>query len=262
MTDAAPIVVSRAGPVGIVELARPEKYNTLSIAVTEGLQAALDEFERPGSGIRAVLVRAQGKNFCTGADLDEVLALRGDAEQVRRFIAPAHRTLRRFEASALPVVAACQGLALAGGLELMMACDVAFAAQDARFGDQHAQYGLLPGFGGSQRLPRLVGMRRALDLCFSARWIDAETALQWGLVNYVVAPEALAVAALDYCRTLATRSGPGLATMKRLVRAGLEGSLDAGLALEEASVIDGLLHDDASEGLGSFRARRTPQFGR
>ena len=261
MSDAEPLVVSRDGPVGIVELARPEKFNSLSIAVTEGLQAALDDFEAPGSGVRVVLVRAQGKNFCTGADLDEVLGLRGDADQVRRFIGPAHRAMRRFESSPLPIVAACQGLALAGGLELMMACDVAFAAADARFGDQHAQYGLLPGFGGSQRLPRIVGARRAFDLFFSARWIDAETALQWGLVNYVVAPEALADAALGYCRTLATRSRSGLATMKRLAHASLERSLDAGLALEEASVVDGLLHDDASEGLAAFRERRTPRFG-
>jgi enoyl-CoA hydratase len=262
VTEAAPLVVSRDGPVGIVELARPSKFNGLSIAATAGLQAALDDFEGPGSGIRAVLVRAQGANFCTGADLDEVLGLRGDAAQVQRFIGPAHRALRRLEASPLPIVAACQGLALAGGLELMMACDVAFAAADARFGDQHAQYGLLPGFGGSQRLPRIVGLRRALDLFFSARWIDAGTALQWGLVNYVVAPEALADSALDYCRTLATRSRPGLAMMKRLARAGFEGSLDAGLAREEAEVVGGLLHDDVSEGLAAFRARRTPRFGR
>ena len=258
MSDAAPLVVTRDGPVGIVELARPEKFNSLSMAMTEGLQLVLDDFEAPGSGIRAVLVCAQGENFCTGADLDEVLALRADAEHVRRFIGPAHRALRRFETSPLPVVAACQGLALAGGLELMMACDVVFCAADARFGDQHAQYGLLPGFGGSQRLPRLVGIRRALDLFFSARWIDAETALQWGLVNQVVAPEALADAALDYCRMLATRSRHGLATMKRLARAGLEGSLNAGLALEEAEVVDGLLHDDASQGLAAFGARRVP----
>lgn len=261
MSDGEPLVVSRDGPVGIVELARPGKFNSLSIAITKGLQAALDGFEAPGCGIRVVLVRAQGKNFCTGADLDEVLGLRGEAQQVCSFIGPAHCALRRLESSPLPVVVACQGLALAGGLELMMACDVAFAAADARFGDQHAQYGLLPGFGGSQRLTRIVGVRRALDLFFSARWIDAGTALQWGLVNYVVEPEALADAALDYSRTLATRSRSGLATMKRLARASLEGSLDAGLTLEEASVVDGLLHEDASEGLAAFRARRTPRFG-
>jgi enoyl-CoA hydratase len=138
--------------------------------------------------------------------------------------------------------------------------DVAFAARDARFGDQHAQYGLLPGFGGSQRLPRIVGIRRAMDLFYSARWIDADIALHWGLVNHVVEPEALASAALDYCTALAARSRPGLATMKRLARAGLEGTLDAGLAMEEREVVEGLLHADVTEGLEAFQARRPPRF--
>jgi enoyl-CoA hydratase len=260
MSDPAPLVIGQDGAVGIVELARPAKFNSLTIAMTTGLQAAFDAFERPDSGVRAVLVRAQGRNFCTGADLDEVVSLRRDADAVRRFIAPAQQALRRLEASPLPVVAACQGLALAGGLELMLACDVAIAADDARFGDQHAQYGLLPGFGGSQRLPRIVGLRRALDLLFSARWIDAATALQWGLVSQVVAAEVLAGTALDYCRSLATRSRPGLAAMKRLVRSGLDGSLDAGLALEERTVVTGLLDNDVSEGLEAFRSRRAPRF--
>ena len=152
-----------------------------------------------------------------------------------------HAVLRRFEASTLPVVAACQGLCLAGGLELMLACDVVFAARDARFGDQHAQFGLVPGWGGSQRLPRLVGLRRALDLFYSARWIDAETALQWGLVNHVVAPEALAAEALAYCKAIGARSRGGLATMKRLARVGLEGTLDAGLSIEESQAPGAIL---------------------
>lgn len=260
MNDGAALRIDCIGAVGILELARPEKHNALSIALTTSLQSALDFFERPGSGIRAVLLQAQGANFCTGADLGEVLSLRADAEAVRKFIGPAHQTMRRIEASPLPVVVACQGLALAGGLELMMACDVAFAARDARFGDQHAQYGLLPGFGGSQRLPRLVGIRRAMDLFYSARWIDADTALQWGLVNYVVEPEALGDAALAYCTALASRSRPGLATMKRLARTGLDGTLDAGLAMEECGVVDALLHADVAEGLAAFQARRSPHF--
>jgi len=255
-----PLCVLQQDGVGIIELARPDKFNCLSIAMHVGLQAAMDRFERADSGVRAVLVRAQGRNFCTGADLDEVLSLRIDEQHVRRFIGPAHRALRRLEASPLPVVAACQGLALAGGLELMMACDVAFAARSARFGDQHAQFGLLPGFGGSQRLPRIVSLRRAMDLFVSARWIDAETALQWGLVNQVVEDGELWAAALDYCTALASRSRTGLATMKRLARSGLEGSLDAGLRMEEEQVIAGLLGPDVTEGLAAFGARRKPRF--
>jgi enoyl-CoA hydratase len=256
------VVVRRQGDVGIVELARPDKFNCLSFAVHEAIAHAFDGFEAPGSGVRAVLIRAQGKHFCTGADLEEVRALREQPAELARFISLGHAVLRRFEASPLPVVAACQGLCLAGGLELMLACDVVFAARDARFGDQHAQFGLVPGWGGSQRLPRLVGVRRALDLFFSARWIDAETALQWGLLNHVVDADRLDAEALAYCHAACGRSRVGLATMKRLAREGLEGSLDAGLTTEERQAPDALRVADVGEGLSAFVEHRPPRFER
>lgn len=255
-----PVLVSRAGAVGVIELARPEKFNCLSMAVHGAIAAAMDAFEAPGSGVRAVLIRAQGKHFCTGADLDEVKALRDDPKQVEHFIRFGHGVLQRLEASDLPVVAACQGLALAGGSELMLACDVIFASSDFRLGDQHAQYGLVPGWGGTQRFPRIAGLRRGLDMFFSARWIDAATAMQWGLVNYVVEPDKLQDAALEYCTKLTTRSRAGLAVMKRLARQGIERPLDQGLELEASIVTGELLGDDVSEGLAAFEARRTPKF--
>jgi enoyl-CoA hydratase len=260
MTEPSVVAVSRVGSVGVIELARPEKFNCLSLAVFAAIEAAMDAFEQADSGVRSVLVCAQGKNFCTGADLDEVLSLRNDLGDMRRFISTAHRAMKRLSLSSLPVIAACQGLSLAGGFELMLACDIAIAARDARFGDQHAQYGLLPGFGASQRIPRLIGLRRSMDLFFSARWLDAQTAQEWGLVNQVVEAGELRQAALDYCERLATRSRIGLATMKRLAREGLEGSLEAGLRLEEDAVPGGLLEDDVTEGLAAFQARRAPQF--
>ena len=259
---AAVVVVRREGDVGIVELARPDKFNCLSFAVHAAIAQAFDGFEAPGSGVRAVLIRAQGRHFCTGADLEEVRALREQPAELARFISLGHAVLRRFEASTLPVVAACQGLCLAGGLELMLACDVVFAARDARFGDQHAQFGLVPGWGGSQRLPRLVGVRRALDLFFSARWVDAETALQWGLVNHVADADRLDAEALAYCHAVCGRSRGGLATMKRLARQGLEGSLDAGLTVEERQAPDALRVADVGEGLSAFVERRPPRFER
>lgn len=256
----APLLVSRAGATGIIELARPDKFNCLSLAVLGAIEGAIDGFEQPGSGVRAILLRAQGKHFCTGADLEEVKGLRADLAALQNLMAVGHRVLRRFEASDLPVVAACQGLALAGGIELMLACDVVFAAGDARFGDQHAHFGLIPGWGGTQRLARIAGLRRGLDLLFSARWIDAATALQWGLVNYVVEPDRLDALALDYCATLATRSRVGIAKMKRLTRQGLEGTLDAGLEMEQMGAPTALQDEDVSEGLAAFEARRTPAF--
>ncbi|HEX4895650.1 MAG TPA: enoyl-CoA hydratase/isomerase family protein [Solimonas sp.] len=256
----SPLVVGREGAVGILELARPDKFNCLSLALHAAIEAAMDEFEQPGSGVRAVLLRAQGKNFCTGADLEEVKGLRSDPAAIGHFIRYGHRVLSRLEGSDLPVVAACQGLALAGGSELMMACDVVFAATDFRIGDQHAQYGLVPGWGGSQRLPRIVGLRRGLDLFFSARWVDAPTALQWGLVNYVVEPDKLREVSLAYCMQLATRSRGGLALMKRLARQGMDRRLSDGLQLEQDAMATELLNDDVSEGLAAFAARRPPVF--
>lgn len=260
MSGPSPVVVSREGAVGVIELARPEKFNCLSLAVHGAIEKAIDDFEQPGSGVRAVLLRARGQHFCTGADLDEVKGLRSDPAKIDHFIRYGHAVLQRLEASPLPVVAACQGLALAGGSELMMACDIVFASSDFRIGDQHAQYGLVPGWGGSQRLPRIVGLRRGLDLFFSARWIDAPTALQWGLVSYVVEPDKLGEAALAYCRQLATRSRGGLATMKRLAREGMDRTLVDGLKLEQDVMATELLSDDVSEGLAAFAARRPPVF--
>lgn len=260
MSAGTPLVVTRAGAVGVLELARPDQFNCLSTAAFTALDASLDDFEKPGSGVRAVLIRAQGKHFCTGADLEEFKRLRRDPREIEQFLGLGHKVLSRLESSDLPVVAACQGLALAGGSELMLACDVVFASSDFRIGDQHAQYGLLPGWGGSQRFPRVVGLRRSLDMLFSARWIDAQTALQWGLVNYVVEPDKLVEAAMTYCTTLATRSRAGLASLKRLVRGGLDRSLQEALRFEQQLVERELMNDDVTEGLAAFEARRPPVF--
>jgi len=255
-----PVLRSVDGRTGIIELARPDKFNCLSEATLNGIDNARAAFEADPA-VRAVLVRAQGDNFCTGADLDEVKAAREAEATVDRMIELGQDTLSRLEASPLPVVVAVQGLALAGGLELMMACDVVFAGDGARFGDQHAQFGLIPGFGGSQRLTRLIGLRRALDLFYSARWIDAAEAERFGLVNHVVPDTELWAAAGDYCATLATRSRVGLAEMKRLAREGLDLPLDASMRLERDAAVRHLRGADTAEGLAAFEGRRQPEFG-
>ena len=197
--------------------------------------------------MRSVLLRAQGKQFCTGADLEDVRECASRSE-LAEFMTLGHEVLRRLEASPLPVVAACQGLCLAGGLELMLACDVVFAARDARFGDQHAQFGLVPGWGGTQRLPRLMacGARstcsiRALDRCRDRAAVGPRqprrrrrSARRGG-------------AGLLPRRT--ARSNGGLATMKRLARDGIEGTLDAGLTSRRARRRMRSCVNDVGEGL-------------
>jgi enoyl-CoA hydratase len=260
--DDAPVRATLRDGVGTIELSRPAVFNCLSQRMLSEIGTAIATFERDGA--RAVLIVASGKNFCTGAALDEVEAVRGSEAGLRDFLALGHSVLDRLEASPLPVIASVQGLCLAGGIELALACDVVFAAEDARFGDQHAAFGLIPGWGGSQRLTRIVGLRRALDLMYSARWLDAATAMQWGLVNYLAPSARLRDDALTYVRLLATRSRDGLAAIKRLGRHAADDgqSLSDGLLLEQQEAMCVLTGSDINEGLAAFRERRVPNFAR
>lgn len=255
----APVTISTEGAVGIIELSRPEKLNCLSLEVHELIDRAREDFEK-NPAIRALLIRSRGKHFCTGADLGEVKACRAEEAKLDHFVRFGMDVLMRLEASPLPVIVAVQGLCLAGGLELVLAADVCFAGEGAKFGDQHAQFGLIPGWGGSQRLTRLLGARRALDLMFSARWITADEAQAMGLVNYVVADEALQAHALEYAAKLGTRSRAGLAEMKRLARTGIEMPLEAAMDLERAAILEHFQSADVAEGLDAFESRRTPDF--
>ncbi|MGI9478785.1 MAG: enoyl-CoA hydratase/isomerase family protein [Hyphomicrobiaceae bacterium] len=254
-----PVLTRIEERIGVVELARPDKFNCLSMRAWELIDDARTAYEADGQ-VRAIMIRAQGEHFCTGADLDEVKAIRSDRERTKAFIERGHRALLALEASPLPVIVAVQGLCLAGGLELMLAADIAFAAKGARFGDQHAQYGLVPGWGGSQRLPRLLGTRRALDIMFSAKWLSADEALAIGLVNYVTDDDQLHPEALAYATKLSERSRQGLAEMKRLTRQGVDRRIDEGLALEADAAVDHILGRDTTEGLAAFEARRKPNF--
>ena len=260
--DDAPVRAALRDGVGTIALSRPAVFNCLSQRMLSEIGAAIAAFECDGA--RSVLIVADGKNFCTGAALDEVEAVRGGEAELRDYLALGHSVLDRIEASPLPVVAAVQGLCLAGGIELTLACDVVFAADDARFGDQHAAFGLIPGWGGSQRLTRAIGLRRALDLMYSARWLDAPIAMQWGLVNYLAPPARLRDDALAYARLLATRSRDGLTAIKRLGRhAAADGqSLPDGLRREQQEAMRVLTGIDINEGLAAFRERRVPNFAR
>lgn len=253
------VLLSIRDGIGLIELNRSAKFNCLSSQLMAGIEHALDACEGDGS-VRAVLVRARGKHFCTGADLDEVLDVRNDKDRLAQFLASGHRMMLRLEVSRLPVVAQVQGLCLAGGLELAMACDVVIAAASAQFGCQHARYGLMPGFGGTQRLARLAGQRRALDLMFSARWLKAGEAQSWGLVNYVVEDGVLADEAEGYCTQLAAKNPQGIAAMKRTCREGLERPLDEALQMEREAAVAALMSANVTEGLAAFRENREPSF--
>jgi enoyl-CoA hydratase/carnithine racemase len=255
----APVLVERQGAVGVVTLNRPDKFNCVSRGLADALLAAVRALEADPA-CRVLLLKANGRHFCTGADLDEVLAARASRENLRAFLSAGHAALNALEASRLPVVGAIQGFCLAGGLEIAMVCDVVFAAASARFGDQHAQYGLVPGWGGTQRLPRLVGLRRAQHLMFSAEQLEPPEAKDWGLVNFIVEDDALVEQAMAYAQTLATRNPESIAAMKSLAHVGLDETLDNGITQELDRVVNVLRSENVSEGLAAFQARRKPNF--
>jgi len=255
------VLVSVEGNIGVISINRADKFNCLSEAVHQGLQGALRTHEN-NPAVRAILLCSEGKHFCTGADLGEVNAKieSKDEAAIKAFIELGHQTCTNFEKSELPVVGAIQGFCLAGGLELSLACDILFAADDAVLGDQHANYGLIPGWGGSQRLPRILGFRRALDLMLSGRRLKAGEALEWGMVNYLSPSAELREAALAYCQLLASKSTTGLSMMKDLSYTGVNMPLDEALALEISEAVKGLQSDDVKEGLAAFAERREPVF--
>lgn len=254
-----PVLTKTEGRIGILELNRPDKHNCLSGDVIDRLHEGLDQLEA-SSTVSVLLLCARGKSFSAGADLSDVERKRSDPHVLRRFLENGISLQRRFETSRLPAVAAVQGLCLAGGLEMVLACDVIFCTHSARIGDQHARFGLLPGWGGSQRLPKIVGLRRSLDLFLSGRWLDGETARDWGLVNYVVEDAALMTEAMEYCTLMAGYSPEGLAAMKKLARNGYEMPLDQGLRMETDLAVSLLRGKAVSEGLNAFVERRKPNF--
>lgn len=242
-------------------LNRPAAMNSLTPAVLSAINEALDAAVHDAA-VRSVVLTGTGRAFCAGADLKYVRAQTagGGAAATSRFLDEVAATMNRLEQYPMPVVAAVNGLALAGGLELVLCCDLVVAARSARLGDAHANYGLLPGGGGSVRLPRKIGPTRAKYLMFTADFVPAAELVAAGLVNFVVDDAELVAAVDDVCRKIASKSRPGLRAMKQLVDDGLQQPVQTALRLE---LLASALHahsNDQKEGLAAFEEKRRPEF--
>src|SRR3989304_3668447 len=177
--------LDREGPIARLVLNRPAQLNAINRQMLEDLSSACESIEGDPS-IKVVTLTAEGRAFCAGADLRTVQELSPDPQKWEAFTRLWHRAFNRIEALAVPVIAGVHGMALAGGRELTMVADLVIADEEARLGDQHANFGLVAGGGGSQRLPRLIGLRRAKELMLLGHWLSAREALAWGLINRVV----------------------------------------------------------------------------
>ncbi len=242
-----------------VILNRPEQLNAISPALLEDLWQVCDTVDG-NPAIRVITLTGAGRAFCAGADLKAVRELSADPGRWNGFMRLWHRVFNRIEALSVPVIAGVHGFALAGGLELLLVADLVVAEEGARLGDQHANFGLLAGGGGSQRLPRLIGARRAKELMLFGGWLTAPQALEWGLVNRVAPVGKLADVVGELAASLAEKSGSASRATKTLVNHAFDMDLASGLELEIQVVAAHMRSADAAEGLQAFAEKRTPVF--
>ncbi len=254
-------LLDRRGPVAWITLNRPRELNAIGPAMLDRLHAILDETEADPA-VRCLVLTGAGRAFCAGADLAFVHAMpEGERDAATAaFLRRASATMSRLEACPKPVIAAVNGVTVAGGLELVLCCDIVLAAEGARIGDGHARYGLLPGAGASARLPRRVGLSRANWLFFTAALLPARDLVAAGLVNEVVPDAELDGAAERLATGIAARSPLGLRHMKALARASLDGTLADALERELAANAGYAASFDRNEGLAAFNERREPAF--
>jgi enoyl-CoA hydratase/3-hydroxyacyl-CoA dehydrogenase len=248
-----PVQLETRNEVAIAWLARPPA-NSISPELGDALRDAWET--AVSSGARAVIVAsANPMLFCAGADIKAFSKMEaGDGGELA---ASMHALLREFERSSVVTIAAVNGTALGGGCELAMACDLRLAATSASFGQPEIKLGIIPGFGGTQRLPRLVGESAALELNLTGEPIDAERAYELGLVNRVVEDHDLFDEAIRWAFALADRAPRAIEHIKRVSAAG---DLDAGLAAEQQAFAEVFATEDAREGIGAFLGKRAPRF--
>ncbi|MBO0729973.1 MAG: enoyl-CoA hydratase/isomerase family protein [Acidimicrobiaceae bacterium] len=256
VTEVGCVLGYRVEDVAVIVLDRPAKYNALGASMLSDLKEAVDGC---GADARSIVLASEGPHFCVGADLAEVASLCADRSGIRSFLELFHEVANSIAASTVPVIAAVQGFALAGGLELALACDLIVAANDAEFGDQHINVDLVPGGGGSQRLPRAIGSRRALALQLLGDRVDARRALAWGLVHSVHSRETLRDEAVLIASRIASRDPMAVRRIRQLGRVASAVALEDGLAIELAVAAEHLSAIDISGPVRNYaEQRRTP----
>ncbi len=254
--DAQPILVSRQGRVGLITLNRPAQLNALNDALMDALGQALLDFD-DDEAIGAIVITGSDKAFAAGADI-AVMADWTYMDVYRdQFITRNWETIRKVRK---PVIAAVAGYAMGGGCELALACDIVIAAESAQFALPEIKLAMLPGAGGTQRLPRAIGKAKAMDMCLSARMLSAQEADRYGLVSRVVVDAELQAAALQLATQIAGYSAPALMAIKESVNRAYEASLSEGILFERRELHARFASEDAHEGMHAFLGKRKPEF--
>lgn len=244
--------------VAVLTLNRPEVMNSFNFELLYALRDAVTDI-RFNPNVRVVIITGIGsKAFCSGADLKERITL--TADEVKKFIYTIRTLFTDIENLNKPVIAAINGVALGGGTELLLACDIRIAASNAAMGLTETRLAIIPGAGGTQRLPRLIGRGKAKELIFTGRRVDAQEALDIGLVNRICDPDDLMACAKSMASMICECGPIAVEQAKYAINAGLETDLHTGLAIESNAYWITIPTEDRLEGLAAFRDKRTPVY--
>jgi enoyl-CoA hydratase len=257
MKEYSTLLFEQKGGVGIVKVNRPEALNALNATVLEELADVFGAIDADDS-IGIAILTGEGRSFVAGADIaamKEMTALEG-----RAFMIKGQAVMQKIESLSKPVIAAVNGFALGGGCELAMACDFRFASEKAKFGQPEVNLGIIPGFGGTQRLPRLVGKGMAKMLIFSAEMIGAAEAKAIGLVEKVFPPDDLLAETEKYAELILSKSPIAVRLAKAAINNGMNVDLPTGVNFEAEASVTPFGSEDRLEGMGAFLEKRAPEF--
>lgn len=259
MTTASPAVtLTRHDHVAVLCFERPERMNTLANDLVTDIRASLVEL-RDDQDIRVLILTGAGERaFCAGADLAERLGM--NEQQVRETVAGLQDLTTEIANFPRPTIAAINGYAFGGGLEMALACDLRYIGDNARIGLTETRLGIIPGAGGTQRLPRLIGVGRAREMIFTGRRVDAATAVAWGICEDVFPQDELLSRVHEIAREISAGGPLALEQAKFAINHGIETDIDSGLAIERAAYDTLIPTHDRVEALEAFAEKRAPKF--
>ncbi len=246
--------------IATLTLNRPDALNAMSPQLVGEFTDAVSNVGKMDE-VKALVVRGGGRAFCAGADLTFLEVVFNDPPALTKYLGEFNGMLFGLEELPIPVIGLVHGFALAGGLELLLACDLVIAAEDARIGDQHINFALMPGGGSTQRLPRQLGQQRALELLLTGKWLSGTEAARQGLVLRAVPADALEGELEELLKTLRDKSRPALGWIKEVALKGLEMDLKEGVALETRSFVEYVTTSShPAAGIEAFKAKTQPKF--
>ncbi len=251
------ICLTTQNNIAILKINNPDQLNSLNSEIIKEMEASIDKL-KVDKDVRVLIITGEGKAFVAGADISEMKNF--GSKEGQKFGELGSRVFRKIETLPFPVIAAVNGFALGGGCELALACDMRVASEKAKFGQPEVGLGITPGFSGTQRLPRLIGLGKAKELIFTGSIISADEALKIGLVNYVTAPEDLLNKCMELASVIASKAPIAVKYSKEAINIGIESDIDSGIETEIEFFAGCFNTEDQKTGMSSFLEKSKPEF--